>query len=96
MGAKSRSQETLNAFAHRHYHDWHTGDGTKTEFPMAVSVLRADDVLVFVAGLVKQSVVDYNVRGLTAPATYAGDSNRIKFVSAPGNGVKVLFYIAGG
>lgn len=99
-GAKSRGQATLNGFAHRHYASPVVlGDGHTKEFALPVTVLRTDDVQVFVNGLLQHVATpgaanDYAVRGFT-PA-YAGDKNRIKFTAAPANNAKIMYYTAGG
>lgn len=100
MGAKGRGQAELNAFAHRHFASpiLH-GDGHTKEFALPITVLRTDDVQVFVNGLLQHVAApatpnDYAVRGFT-PA-YAGDKNRIMFTAAPANGAKIMLITAGG
>ncbi len=99
LGPRGRTPETLNAMAHRHYQAWAVGDGTTTEFPLPVTVLRAQDLMVFVGGALMRpanrgTAYDYAVRGLTPG--YAGDSNRVKFVVAPVDGIDLTFWLVGG
>jgi hypothetical protein len=70
--------------AHKQYQSPATGDGSTTEFALPVTVLRPDDVTVYVNGVFQHPLIDYNVRGFN-PAAYPGDTNRIKFTSAPTN-----------
>jgi len=99
MAGKNRDRGTLDAMAHRHYQSPATGDGTTVEFALPHSILRQDDVVVYVAGALMTPALqgtpnDYAVRGITPG--YAGDKNRIKFTSAPSNGAKIMFITAGG
>lgn len=99
MSGKSRSRSTLDGMAHRHYQDWATGDGVAVEFPLTHTVLRGDDVQVYLNGAIKRPAAggvahDYAIRGITAG--YPGDSNRIKFAAAPGGGATILFVVAAG
>lgn len=99
LGPRGRSPIELNGMAHRHYQAWAVGDGTTTEFALPVTVLREQDVMVFVGGALMRpasrgTAYDYAVRGLTAG--YAGDTNRVKFTAAPGNGVAIAFALVGG
>lgn len=91
-----RTQEQLNALAHRRYVAWATGDGVKTEFPLPKSVLRLDELLVCVGGALKRPADagvahDYAVRGLTAG--YAGDKNFVKFAAAPAAAADIAFIL---
>lgn len=97
MSGKDRPRNVLDAMAHRHYQQWLTGTAA-TEYQLAVTVLRIEDLWVFVNGLLKRpsasgTAFDYQVRGLTPG--YPGDSNRVKFSVAP-NGLPVCFLVAGG
>jgi len=97
MSGKSRTTEQVASIAHRHYRQDFTGTAA-TEYPLAHTVLRIEDVLVYVSGALKVpadrgTAHDYSVRGLTAG--YAGDSNMIKFAAAP-NGLAVTFLLVGG
>lgn len=99
MGAKSRSAITLTAMAHRHYQTPAVGDGATVEFALSHSLLRGDDLNVYVAGLLMHPAVpgaanDYAIRGLTPG--YVGDSNRVKFTAAPALAAKIMFIVAGG
>lgn len=99
MSGKDRPRGVLDGMAHRHYQDSAVGDGTTTEFPLSHTILRADDLLVFVGGLHKilsarGTANDYAIRGLTAG--YAGDSNRVKFTVAPAPGTHIVFFTAAG
>lgn len=97
MSGKDRPIGMLNSMAHRHYQVWVTGTAA-TEYDLTKTVLRPDDLLVFVSGALKRPAAhgttnDYAIRGLTPG--YPGDSNRVKFAVAP-NGLAVCFYVAGG
>ena len=99
MGAKSRSATTITAMAHRHYQVPFVGDGVTVEFPLTHSLQRADDLNVYLAGLLLHpatpgSANDYAIRGLTPG--YIGDMNRVKFTVAPGMGIAGMFIVAGG
>jgi len=99
MSGKDRPRNVLDGMAHRHYQDWATGDGVTTEFPLTHTVLRGDDVFVYVSGILKRpstrgTAYDYAIRGLTAG--YAGDSNRVKFTVAPAPGAPIAFISAAG
>lgn len=87
-------QEQLNNLAHRRYVTWASGDGATTQFALPKNVARLDDLLVFVAGLLKRPSAqgtshDYDVRGVTAG--YSGDPNRVRFAVAPANGAAIAF-----
>lgn len=89
----------LDGMTHRHYAAWADGDGATTEFPLPITVLRAEDVAVYVGGnLMRPSergtAHDYAVRGLTSG--YDGDSNRVRFTAAPANGADIAFHLVGG
>ena len=97
MSGKDRPRNVLDAMAHRHYAVWLTGTAA-TEYDLGKTVLRLDDVIVFVSGALKRpadrgTANDYAIRGITPG--YPGDSNRVKFVAAP-NGLAVCFYVAAG
>lgn len=97
MSGKDRPRNVLDAMAHRHYQQWLTGTAA-VEYALDRTVLRIDDLFVFVSGALKRpsaagTAFDYQVRGLTPG--YAGDSNRVKFSVAP-NGLAVCFLVAGG
>jgi hypothetical protein len=99
MSAKSRSRTTLDSMAHRHYQSPLVGDGVTVEFALPHSILRGDDLNVYVAGALMTPATpgvanDYKIRGITAG--YAGDKNRIKFAVAPGMGVKIMLITAAG
>ena len=99
MSGKDRPDSQLRSMTHKHYTFWTEGDGSTTEFPLEVTVLRLDDVEVFLGGALQQpadrgTANDYAVRGLTPG--YSGDSNRVRFASAPGNGVAIAFRVVGG
>lgn len=99
MSGKDRPRGQLDGMIHKHYQAWTTGNGVLTEYPLAKTVLRGDDLLVFVGGILKRPsesgvAFDYAIRGITAG--YAGDSNRVKFTVAPGVGVTIAFYTAAG
>lgn len=100
MSGKDRPRNVLDAMAHRHYAPaWVVAIAAQTEFALPITVLRIEDVQVFVDGVLKQVATsaaanDYAVRGLTAG--YVGDSNFIKFAAAPGVGAKVAFHVVGG
>lgn len=101
MAAQGKTQEQLNGMIHRHHIGWQVGDGVTTQFPLPRTVLNVNDVLVFVGGALMRPYApgvahDYRIRGLSDPATYAGDSNYIKFTVAPGNLVNIGFFSAGG
>lgn len=94
MSRSGRSQALTNNMVHRQYVTAAAGDGVKTEFALPKNVLRLDDLLVFVAGLVKRSADagaarDYKVRGLSGG--YSGEANFVKFTAAPANGADILF-----
>lgn len=99
-GAKGRPSNVITAMAHFHHPSpLVLGDGATTEFALPVTVLRAGDVQVFVNGVLQHAAEagaahDYAIRGITAG--YLGDSNRIKFTSAPANGAKIMRIAAGG
>lgn len=97
MSGKDRPRSVLDAMAHRHYQQWETGTAA-TEYALGVTVLRLEDVWVFVDGALMRpsdrgTAHDYAVRGLTPG--YEGDSNRVKFSVAP-NGLDVCFLVVGG
>ena len=103
MSGKQRTPAQTAAIAHRHYSQHQTGSAA-VEYPLDHTVLRADDVMVYVDGKIMRpadanGVHDYQVRGIhsNTPATapYPGDSNTIKFTVAP-NGKLVSFIMAGG
>lgn len=99
MGTKERSSATMAAMAHRHYQTPFTGDGATVEFALPHTIDRQDDLIVFSAGKLmvaasQGTANDYAVRGFTPG--YKGDKNRVKFSSAPGNGVVGVFITAGG
>jgi hypothetical protein len=93
-----RTQEALNALAHRHFITWLTGDGVKTEFFLPKAVQRLDDLIVSIGGAIKRPsaagvVFDYDVRGITPG--YPGERNAIRFAAAPAAGVNIgLFQTA--
>lgn len=91
-----RTEEQLASLAHQQYVAWAVGDGAKTEFPLPRDVTRLDDLLVFVAGLLKRpdepgTAHDYAVRGLTP--SYSGDKNYVKFAVAPAALAAVSFIL---
>lgn len=97
MSAKDRPRGVLDSMAHKHYTLWVTGT-VATEYDIGKTILRVDDLLVFVSGALQRPALngtanDYAVRGLTPG--YGGDSNRVKFTVAP-NGLAVGFYVAAG
>lgn len=99
LGPKGRPMETLAGMAHRHYQAWAVGDGTTTEFALPVTLQREQDLMVFVGGVLLRPAsrgtgFDYRVRGLTAG--YAGDANRVRFVSAPALNADITFWLVGG
>ena len=106
MPRYGRDQQQVNALAHQHKQDWQLGDGAKTEFFLAHTVLTADNLLVFVSGALKRpadqnNVRDYRIRGVHAntpisSGAYPGDSNAVTFTAAPGNNVSVCFVTMGG
>lgn len=99
LGPRGRAPETINGMAHRHYVQWAEGDGVATEFPLEVTVLRAQDLMVYVGGVLlrpasRGTTYDYAVRGLTPG--FAGDSNRVRFTVAPALGADIAFWLVGG
>ena len=99
VGPKGRSPEQLLGMAHKHYLQWATGDGVEDEFALDVTVLRLDNVRVFVGGVLMRpndrgTAYDYAVRGLTPG--YEGDSNRVRFTAVPANGADIAFDVVGG
>jgi hypothetical protein len=99
MSGKDRPRNVLDGMIHRHYQDWAVGDGATTEFPLSHTVLRGEDVLVFVSGIAKRpsqsgTAYDYAIRGITPG--YNGDTNRIKFTVPPAPGAPILFFSAAG
>ena len=99
VGPKGRSAEHLFGMAHRHHSQTLSGDGTATEFALAVTVLRTENLSVAVGGILRRIAqpgvpYDYAVRGLTAG--YPGDSNRIRFTVAPPPGTIITFATVGG
>lgn len=99
VGPKGRSQESLLGLAHRHYSVEFTGDGGTTEYALPVTVLRLENVAVYVAGLRQRvsrrgTAYDYQVRGLTAG--YDGDSNRIRLTVVPPINSAIIIDMVGG
>lgn len=99
MSGKDRPESVLRGMAHRHYQDRAEGDGGTTEFALTRTILRGDDLLVFVSGLLKLpdlngTAYDYAIRGITPG--YDGDSNRVKFNVAPAPGATIIFFTAAG
>lgn len=99
VGPKGRSPESLLGLAHRHYSVAFTGTGTTTEYALPVTVLRLENVAVYVAGLrlrvsERGTAYDYQVRGLTAG--YEGDSNRVRLTAAPALNAAVIIDLVGG
>lgn len=99
MSAKERTTSQLQNLAHKHTTTWYTGDGAKTEFALPTQVLRADDVVVYVNGVImrprdRATANDYAVRGFF-PSFYPGDKNRVKFTAAPA-AVNIALIVAGG
>lgn len=98
-GPKGRSAGSLLGLAHRHYSVAFTGDGATDEFALPVTVLRIENVAVYVNGARKRvsergTAYDYQVRGLTAG--YEGDSNRVRLTATPGVNVPVIIDLVGG
>lgn len=99
VGPKGRSPQQLLGMAHKHYLQWATGDGAEDEFALEVTVLRLENVRVYVSGVLMRpddrgTAYDYAVRGLTPG--YEGDSNRVRFTAAPANGADIAFELVGG
>jgi hypothetical protein len=99
VGPKGRSPESLLGLSHRHYTAAFTADGGTDEFALPVTVLRLENVAVYVNGSRKRvaergTAYDYQVRGLTAG--YEGDSNRVRLTAMPGAGQYVLIDLIGG
>ncbi len=99
-GPKGRSTEDIIGMAHRHHQSWNsTGDGETTEFALPVTVLRLDDLMVYLGDVLMRpstrgTAYDYAVRGLTAG--WAGDTNRVRFTLAPPPGTRITFAAVGG
>lgn len=98
-GPKGRPPEQLLGMAHKHYVQWETGDGVADEFALTVTILRLENLKVFLGGILMRpsdrgTAHDYAVRGLTAG--YAGDSNRVRFVVPPALGTDIAFDLVGG
>ncbi len=98
-GPKGRSWESLLGIAHRHRTQWATGDGVTTEYALETTILRLENLSVFVGGMLlrpsdRGTAHDYAVRGLTAG--YEGDTNRVRFSVAPGVGVDIALCTVGG
>lgn len=96
MPKSGRTQEQLNALAHRRYTIWTAGDGVKTEFAIGKSVTRLDDLVVVVAKQVlrpsdRGTPFDYSLRGVTSG--YPGDTNTVKFTAAPALGADIGFLV---
>lgn len=99
VGPKGRSREQLLGMAHKHYSVEFTGDGATREFALPVTVLRVENVAVYVAGLRRRvsrrgTAYDYQVRGLTAG--YDGDSNRVRLTVAPVLNAAIIIDLVGG
>ncbi len=95
----SKTPGQLNGMAHKHYRQYHTGDGATTEFDIGGTVGRVEDLMVFVAGLLQRgndgaTAYDFSVRGLSAG--YDGDSNRIRFAAAPAGAARIDILRIGG
>ena len=98
-GPKGRSPQQLLGMAHKHYLQWATGDGVTTDFALTVTILRLENVRVYVGGVLMRptdrgTAYDYAVRGLTPG--YDGDSNRVRFTVAPALNADVAFDLVGG
>ncbi len=99
VGPKGRSVPSLLGLAHKHYTVAFTSNGVLTEYALPVTVLRLENVAVYVNGARKRvsergTAYDYQVRGLTAG--YDGDSNRIRLSAAPANGQYIIIDLVGG
>lgn len=80
----------------RQYQAWYTGDGATTEYALPKDLLRPDDLIVTVQGLVQRpadatGAYDYDMRGFRP--VFAGQKNRIKFTVAPPVGVHIHILI---
>lgn len=83
---QGKTQEQLNGMITRPYHQWFVGTGAQTEFFLEKTVLRIENIAVYVAGLRQRpnlngAVYDFRVRGVTPG--YDGDGNAITFTVAP-------------
>ncbi len=91
MSGKSRDRTSLDAMVHRHHAASFVGDGAKVLFPLPVTVSRADDLKVYVSGLLL-TVAD---RGTANDYAIVG-GNTVVFTAAPGGGAPITFDCAGG
>jgi hypothetical protein len=64
----------------------YTGDATTKDFALAAKCFATGDISVFVDGVLKTEVVDYEV---TAPTGDFADGVNVTFVSAPANATVV-------
>lgn len=101
-----KTQEALNTLIRRTYQSVAVGDGVADEFPLPITVLRADDLRVYLAGALKRpadsgGAWDYRIRGLhehtpASSTAYPGDSNTIKFTVIPVPNAQIGLVAAGG
>lgn len=98
MSRSVRPQSETNNRVSRQFSSWATGDGVLLEFALPKNVRRLEDLIVTVQGLVQRpadntSTHDYEVRGVRP--SYPGDTNVVRFTTAPGVGFNVGFHING-
>lgn len=99
MSATGKTPEQLRGMIHKHYRQFHSGDGATVEFDIGGTVMRVEDLMVFVAGLLQRAkdgatAYDYSVRGLSSG--YDGDTNRIRFSAPPAGGARIDILRIGG